>query len=1079
VNATTALDAILQHRMQALTLYIRDLETILADRAQLREVDSTLLGDWKEKLERAKADVQGIRVSFDAAVQEPGAQGMLPDALFNSLSGKLAEVYNEKTGLKISNFITQLENSYPHAQGAAQQNLLGLVRRARIFGDNFGRLEYRETAEEFGRVVKLVLGNEYPLLSPSELVVQKRETDADKAARATAVSSYIAHVESLGTEEAQAIAAKLRAVENVPAELSKLLEESNILLEEKRTAIITAALQDPQKLEAMKALLPEIAEKGAQQAYSDSPYPIAYQTIKRMELARDFPKSVVKQVLAECQAPSNVLEAKLLMRLTEKNGKEAVLGIVPLFEEPLLLAGAHETMRTIVTNDVYKEHLELFRQTHPEECAPEDGVDLADGTYGKELPRRITQEVQFAHSDNGRRGGMPAARAYIYEAHENLQVLGKELGMSFREFHGGSASDPYRGGTRSYIGMIRDYQLQDSFKLTLQGGDLLNMFNYQGSIQRYLGGVLQYCAKQRLKPEQRVSTEIDKMARESLMGTLKDYTKRVFNNLSIGALFAALADLFDLGAGAVGTRAQRKGVGFDHEETPEGDAAYLNPKSIRTITFSELLQHNQINPTWVGALELSNNIRAVCGDERQMGSAIKELENTQPQPGRDVGIFRKLKNFFLNSLGLQQESPFDRAKREMDPEAIATMDDKDFYATVRGLHPGVVQYMYRRSPAFRDVMDRMAFGIATTNLSAVEHHHKAELDENPQARNFLRVLKMEYVKAASIVYAAMTGQYMEAEKEKDRVTKGAELHELVATFLPGNTENPQWNLAGLQDAVDQRVGIKLDLEALRQEPGGFTAALIERKLNEQLRLHSVPSDGLNLERVRDKILTLPRLQHLSHDVADNMALLDFVNSFKTQLRREYKAEDKKILHKVNVERASDKEVHIYLGECKTPVVVNLADRGATTRAVDEHGVEIRTEAPALQNDVAVKLAIGDELGTSTQSGYQVQFETSKGHMDAQVQSDIRYTVRITSESNPEGVVYTIPYKDWVKIKDEIQANGLEEDVRKKLDDDRKHVFRVVHCAADTATHVYYPTAGDRAYSDARFPRNEQSIGRAA
>ena len=977
VNATTTLEALLQHRQKAVDLYAADLNRILQSDG-LPEASRTTLKPWQSRLSNLQITLSVLHKELRDAAQEKNSNGQLTDATFDEISRKLAEAYHPETkgrgehgGFEIAAFIRDLEQTYAAVQGAAKEGVLGLTRKARIFGENFGRLEYRETAEEFGRVARLLIGEDYPpLLSISAINSILRESEVAK--RASMLKDFLPH---LPAEMQQKIQTENRMQPMRTTEYKKLLEAAAELLETTRTKKLTEALQNPATMDAMRARIGEITREGQQQEYGDSPYPIAYQTIKRMELARDFPQSVVKQVLAECQGPSNALEAKLMMELAAKDGRKPVLGIVPLFEDPEILDVAHNIMRTIVNNPVYAEHLKEFLIAHPDECAHTHPDDLTS-------PKRITQEVQFAHSDNGRRGGMPAARAFIYKAHEELQALGKELNIAFEEFHGGSASDPYRGGTRSYIGMIRDYALQDKFKLTLQGGDLLNIFNYDGSIQRYLGGILQYCARQRLKPEQKVFSEVDHMARASLMGTLKDYTHRVFQKLGMGALFGALADLFDLGAGNTGTRQQRKGVGFQHNDSREGDSTFLDPDTIRTITFSELLQHNQINPTWVGAMELANNIRAVCA--KDLPKAIAELQKMDVPQEKDGGFFITNKNRFLRALHIEQEKIEDgqehqRALKEMqrltDPEQMANMNTEDFYSAIRGIHPGVIQYMYQRSPSFRDVMDRMAFGLATTNLSAVEFHHKDQLDANPQARAFLRTLKREYVKAATLVHAAMTGRYPEAEKMEQRAREGS--------------------------------------------PQPLPEAL--------------PADGLNLERVRDRILSLPRLQHLKRDVEDNMALLDFINSFKDTLRHDYKEADGEISHRVIIKKYGE-DVEVHLEHTDIPILLKGASEADVAHAIGSDEVVVRFEA-----------STGQPMGGA------------------------KYLVRlidVTGSNAADAPGFYVPHEDWLKMQEQMGSHVRADAQRQQEDAARAHIFRVVHCAADTATHVYYPTAGDRAYGRA-------------
>ena len=154
-----------------------------------------------------------------------------------------------------------------------------------------------------------------------------------------------------------------------------------------------------------------------------------------------------------------------------KDGKRATMGIVPLFEEHATLKIAPAVVQGALENSEYRAHLVAVATT-------------------QKIPS--AQQVQLAHSDNAKRAGVPAARALVYQAHDELRKMMKKFNtahnttMAMQIFEGGSQSDPYRGGVRAISASINEFRLHDFTKMTYQGGDLLNYFNLPFSSQRLL-----------------------------------------------------------------------------------------------------------------------------------------------------------------------------------------------------------------------------------------------------------------------------------------------------------------------------------------------------------------------------------------------------------------------------------------------------------------------------------------------------------------------------------------------------------------------------------------------------------------
>lgn len=469
---------------------------------------------------------------------------------------------------------------------------LDLLRRVRIFGFGMGRIEYRETADIYGQISGLFI-KDYATMS--------------EAKRVKALNALLAMpLDSLRLEHQETLA-RIGASGNKP--------------------------------------------------YSDTDaLPIAHHTLKRMELARDFPDMVKDNVLAECQNTSNFLEALLMQRLAEKDGKKPNLGIVPLFEEYRVLERAGSIMHDALTNPHYRSHVDA----------------LAARNNG-----HATQQVQLAHSDNARRAGMPAARAYIYEAHSVLREAIEKEGIKVQFFEGGSQSDPYRGGVRSMTASANEFGIHDFAKFTFQGGDLLNYLNYPSSSIRLFTRNIAHAADVMERKLMRQDTKkdrdpvLDAAATNALKRTARDYEEKIFHNPQFGDFLKDIGYLEETEAGNKTSRPAKRG---------SGSTDTVDVEKTRTIAFSEAFQHAGICPTWIGSQNLYTYL-------------CREL------------------------------------KKPLDATDLHTL--------------------YKKSPVFTDVVDRMLFGLAKTDLT--------EMAKSVGDSRMFQTLALEYRYAFALAMEAKTG----------------------------------------------------------------------------------------------------------------------------------------------------------------------------------------------------------------------------------------------------------------------------------------------------------------------------------
>lgn len=680
VTAETTLEAIIKHKIATVELYVEDLSKCSSGNPEMTE--------WQRKLTAARDSLHAILSDMKAKEKANLAQlnpeekdkaqagGFLKPEEFEAIKDQVVAVGLNQSAHKA--FVAALDTAFKAAPSReAGRPFLELWRKAKTFDFNLARIEYRETAEEYERVVAALIPDYGDLCDEAKKAKKSGNTD--------------------------------------------LLES----FERKKCDLLREKLDDKGFTEQIQAQLQEMAAAGYGKAYDkNNVNPIGYHTIKRMELARDFPEMITANVLAECQNASNILEAVLLQEMSKKNGNRAIMGVVPLFEEPDTMKRVTDIMQQAYDNPGYRQHMQLVAD-HLK------SLGLSDG--------QRTQQVQIAHSDNTRRSGLPAARAFIYEAHDKIRKLNNQYSLKTEFFEGGSNSDPFRGGVRSISAATNMYRLHDFMKFTFQGGDNLGFFNYPGSITRLYARNLSHAAKYfRIKDKQQQGVThmqragkldsddmppqdvkgISDIALRVLKGTLEDYQQNVFHIDRMGHFLWITRDDY----GNISSRAGARKAMDPTKEAIDPD------EGMRTITFSESFQHAGIVPTWIGALTIEQGLRK---ELEQLGET--QLHEVPP------GLSKKMHVIELE--GVEVGIP-------KDPDAR--------------LDPMVYRQFYKHSSVFRDVIDRMAFGLAMTDLDHITDYYPAlKNDKFLQER-----LKTEYREAVSLVTAALPARETSLDKFK-------------------------------------------------------------------------------------------------------------------------------------------------------------------------------------------------------------------------------------------------------------------------------------------------------------------------
>lgn len=697
ITSEKTLEAVARHTHDIVERYSKELEAINAPelepwKEKIRNVGDKLGKDngLLKSIENLADKSDSLRARTD---NEALAEAKKYSKHFDTFSSRLAKL--RKT-LNAEEFEKALIAAYENTQDETQkEKILELTRKVRWFGFSFAKIEYRDKAEEY----------------------------------TTAISEIIPGYDALSSQQ--------------------------------RIDTLTDLLNQDSLRPEMYTKVKDIVSDGANKQLSDknSAGAKAYHTIRRMQLASDFGDMIKDNVLAECgivkgeateesvvaQGVSNILEAQFLQRVVkddEKGRKAALLGIVPLFEDPNTMEYIDKIMKAAYDNPAYQKHMQA----------------LATDRYDS----KATQQLQIAHSDNRRRSGSPAGTAFIHEAHQKIRDLhaqpyewngGKPINSQF--YQGGSLSDAFRNGVRAISAQVNAFGMHDFAKFTFQGGDMLNYFNHPNSNERVFtrnfvqpasrvnidaqtqevtigrNGLGDEAFVKGIKHDRRPNKIIQEVAIEALKNTRKDYAEHDFTKEALGTLYAALGLGYDIEANAVnvGSRPTKRLAFGTNSTTSVGAVIPVDVEAVRTISFSMTPQFNHLITSPVGAIDLGKHVKAA------IIKRVNDISNSNREPSED-------EKFFMDNFG--------------DVNAV------------KEVQPSHMALLYDKSPAFRDVIDKSAFAIARSDLDLVSEDVASKLaardgDSQEQAdirtggRSYVERLKKTFKNMGNIAYEAIMG----------------------------------------------------------------------------------------------------------------------------------------------------------------------------------------------------------------------------------------------------------------------------------------------------------------------------------
>lgn len=157
-----------------------------------------------------------------------------------------------------------------------------------------------------------------------------------------------------------------------------------------------------------------------------------------------------RYVISNCQSALHIIEVFVLTRLLMAENDRLSLDIVPLFETIDDLAHAGTIMRTLYSNETYREHLKQ---------------------------RGSLQTIMLGFSDGTKDGGYLRANWSIFRAKEQLTAISNEFGVKVI-FFDGRGGPPARGGgnTHDFYASLGDTIEKEQVQITIQGQTISSNF---------------------------------------------------------------------------------------------------------------------------------------------------------------------------------------------------------------------------------------------------------------------------------------------------------------------------------------------------------------------------------------------------------------------------------------------------------------------------------------------------------------------------------------------------------------------------------------------------------------------------
>lgn len=222
-------------------------------------------------------------------------------------------------------------------------------------------------------------------------------------------------------------------------------------------------------------------------------------------------KTVQNYIISMTESANDMLAlfylAKLtgLIHLSRKKVTEGRIGIIPLFETIGSLDMAHDIMRRLFSNPLYRSYLKS---------------------------RGDVQEVMLGYSDSSKDGGYISANWKLYIAQKRLSLIAAEFGIHLRLFHGkGGTID--RGGGESHKAILAQpyAAMEGRIKITEQGEVVRQKYANSVIAMRNIEQLITAVVWTNLVSKKKVETNSKNPVWESRLATLSDYSYSFYRSL--------------------------------------------------------------------------------------------------------------------------------------------------------------------------------------------------------------------------------------------------------------------------------------------------------------------------------------------------------------------------------------------------------------------------------------------------------------------------------------------------------------------------------------------------------------------
>jgi phosphoenolpyruvate carboxylase len=349
-----------------------------------------------------------------------------------------------------------------------------------------------------------------------------------------------------------------------------------------------ASLTEEEKVKVLTSLTGESTIDSADD-------PVANDALQTVRIIKDIQlyngeQGCNRYIISQCHSVLNILEVYGLFLLGGWKKDELYLDIVPLFETVEDLKAAPDIMRTLYSNETYRQHLQL---------------------------RQNRQTIMLGFSDGTKDGGYLMANWGIYVCKKELTSISREYNVDV-VFFDGRGGPPARGGGKThkfYASMGKEISNQE-IQLTIQGQTVSSNFGTIDSAQYNIEQLLHAGISNALFSSRKITLEPKE---EDLVKELADTSYKAYAALKDHPDFTEylvhVSPLRFYADTNIGSRPARRNA-----------SSKFTLKDLRAIPF-------------VGAWsQLKQNVTGYYG----VGSAFQQMDQ--------AGRFAEIKHLYKNSL---------------------------------------------------------------------------------------------------------------------------------------------------------------------------------------------------------------------------------------------------------------------------------------------------------------------------------------------------------------------------------------------------------------------------------------------